>query len=115
MSDPVRPRWTLAELFGFRFLFAYLILFFFPFPSGLVNPDWLGGPFDKVWGYVVPQVAAVLGITIPRVNKGGSGDTTFDYLRVVCMLVAAILAAVIWSVLDRRRGDYRTLHAWTRI
>jgi uncharacterized membrane protein YphA (DoxX/SURF4 family) len=111
-----KPRkWTLAERIGFRFLFAYLLLFFFPFPSGLVNPAWLGGLFDNFWERVVPWFSnTFLHIGVAHVNNG-SGDTTYDYLRILCMVLLAIMATVIWSILDRRRDNYRTLHSWARI
>ena len=116
MNEAKPQKWTLAERVGFRFLFTYLVLFFFPFPSGLVNPGWLGGIFNKFWEKLVPWVSdSFLHIRIPDSNNGGSGDTTYDYLRILCMLGLSILATVIWSLLDRHRGDYRTLHSWARI
>ncbi len=106
--------WSPAALVGFRFLFCYLVLFFFPFPSGLVNPWWLGSQLDWVWAFLVPRVFGGF-IEIPDLNNGGSGDTTFDYLRVLCMLMLAGVATGVWTIVDRRRTDYRTLHAWARI
>src|SRR5262245_499325 len=101
MSQAYPPKWSPAGRFGFRFLFVYLILFFFPFPAGLVNPHWLGGLFDPLWARLVPLVAGALGVTIPDANNGGSGDTTYDYVRVLTMLALALGAAAVWSVLDR--------------
>jgi hypothetical protein len=115
LSEPASSRWTIGQRIGFRFLLAYLLLFFFPFPSGLVNPYWLGRLFNPLWGWLVPWVAGVLGITLPPSTQGGSGDSTFAYLRVLTMLILAALMTGLWSVLDRRRGDYRTLHSWTCI
>jgi len=40
-----------------------------------------------------------------------SGDQTAMWVFVFTLLVVAIAATVLWSVLDRRRGDYRRLHA----
>jgi hypothetical protein len=34
---------------------------------------------------------------------------------VLCIAVAAVIAAVIWSVLDRRRTNYDRLNAWLRV
>jgi uncharacterized membrane protein YphA (DoxX/SURF4 family) len=49
----------------------------------------------------------------PQVN--GSGDSTLDYIHVLCMAVCAVVAALVWSILDRKRTEYRRLHAWLRI
>lgn len=115
MNRDNSQKWTLTERIGFRFLFVYLILYFFPFPSGLVNPYWLGGIFDGFWEKLVPWFSRTfLNIQVTRTDNG-SGDTTYDYLRILCMLLLSIFVTVIWSILDRRRSDYHTLHSWARI
>jgi hypothetical protein len=45
----------------------------------------------------------------------GSGDTTLDYIQVLCFLVTAGLGAIFWSLIDRSRPHYRTLYAWLRL
>jgi hypothetical protein len=116
MTPLSNPRWTLPARVGFRFLFAYLIFFFFPFPAGLVNPEWLGGLFDNFWSAVVPWLADnLLHVQVSSSAIDGSGDTTYHYVCVLCMLLFALLATVIWSVIDCRRDDYAVLHSWTRI
>lgn len=115
MKETKLRNWTLAERIGFRFLFAFLVLSFFPFPSGLVNPYWLGGIFDNFWEIVVPWFSRIfLNIEVAHVNNG-SGDTTYDYLRILCIILISVLVTFIWSFVDRRRGDYRVLYSWARI
>lgn len=41
-----------------------------------------------------------------------SGDQTAMWVFLFTLLVVAIVATVGWSALDRRRSDYRRLHAW---
>src|SRR4029077_9546140 len=55
----------------------------------------------------------LFGVTI-TVMPNGSGDTTFNYVQIPCFLVAAALATVVWSVLDRKATSYDTLHHWLR-
>jgi uncharacterized membrane protein YphA (DoxX/SURF4 family) len=47
--------------------------------------------------------------------ESGSGDKLFDWVLAFSMLLIAGLAAGLWSVLDRRRGDYATLDKWFRL
>jgi uncharacterized membrane protein YphA (DoxX/SURF4 family) len=47
--------------------------------------------------------------------SNGSGDTTYDYVKVLCFLVLAAAAAIVWSVLDRKRQNYARLHQWLRL
>jgi uncharacterized membrane protein YphA (DoxX/SURF4 family) len=113
-EEPDRP-WSVAGRVGFRFLFAYLALFFFPLPSGLADPEWVSGSLDNAWHRVVPWVGATLLHVQAVAHPTGSGDTAYDYVRIGCMAALAIAAAAVWSVLDRRRTDYRVLHDWMRL
>jgi uncharacterized membrane protein YphA (DoxX/SURF4 family) len=45
----------------------------------------------------------------------GSGDTTFGWLQTACVIAFALVATLVWSILDRRRREYRTLHEALRI
>jgi uncharacterized membrane protein YphA (DoxX/SURF4 family) len=55
-------------------------------------------------------------ITTPLIYKdSGSGDKTFDWVLAFCVLLFAALATGIWSVLDRKRENYITMHKWFRL
>ena len=112
-ADTPRP-WSPAQRVAFRFVFIYLVLFFFPFPQGLVNPQWLGNLFETLWQPLVPRFARLFGIEA-NPSSNGSGDTTYDYMRVLLIVLIAALGATIWTLVDRNRRDYRTLQAWSRI
>jgi uncharacterized membrane protein YphA (DoxX/SURF4 family) len=45
----------------------------------------------------------------------GSGDTTFNYVQLLCFAVLAAAVTVVWSLLDRRRVSYTRLHEWLRV
>ncbi|MFF3873566.1 DoxX family protein [Streptomyces sp. NPDC001978] len=45
----------------------------------------------------------------------GSGDRAFNWVSLACWLFLAGAATLIWSVLDRRRTNYVTLHKWFRL
>jgi hypothetical protein len=96
------PPWTPGQRLLFRFLFAYLILY----GTQVIGP---------LWDAAVPWVGAqVFGVSI-TVPPNGSGDTTFNYVQVFCFFVLAVLVAAVWSLLSRKRTDYRTLHQWLRV
>jgi hypothetical protein len=76
-------------------------------------------PFVAMWHAVWPRVATRVfhwsGHSTTNFPTG-SGDTTLDYIRNLLLVVLiAFLATAVWSVLDRRRADYRALHAWLRL
>ena len=110
--------WSVAQRIGFRFVFCYFILYIFPFPFGSYPGRVL--PFniyDKMWYALVPWMARhILRLSKPiTIFPNGSGDTTFNYVQLLCFLVIAALATIIWTALDRKRAEYRTLHEWLRI
>lgn len=110
--------WSPAARVLFRFAFAYLVVSIFPFPVGsLPYTESLVEPYQKFWDAVVPWVARrVLGIGYEVGTAfNGSGDRTYDYVLAFCVLVLALAATVVWSLLDRRRGDYARLYQWLRV
>src|SRR6185437_4466925 len=48
-------------------------------------------------------------------DQNGSGDTSYEYTLVLCELLLAAFATLVWSLLDRKRPHYRRLHAWIQL
>jgi uncharacterized membrane protein YphA (DoxX/SURF4 family) len=48
-------------------------------------------------------------------SGSGSGDKTFDWVLAFCLLSIAVFATGVWSVLDRQRENYITLHKWFHV
>ena len=115
---PVSQRWHLAKRVTFRFVFAYLVLYILPFPlSQLPFTGYLLQKYMQMWNAIIPWVGKHvlrLSYDVPVIISG-SGDKTFDYVKVFCLLVLAAMAALVWSLLDRKRGDYRQLDKWLRL
>ncbi|MFI1918711.1 DoxX family protein [Nocardia sp. NPDC020380] len=68
-------------------------------PARLLDPTvkWVG---DHVFG-------------VEAVNHdSGSGDQTYNWVQLWCVLMVAVVATVVWTALDRRRPDYRRLAGW---
>jgi len=98
------PAWSGPQKIAFRFFFGYFVLYTLPFVDGL-------------WRALIPWVGAhVLQLSQPITTfTNGSGDTTYDYVLVLCMVVLAGMATVVWSVLDRRRANYTVLLYWLTV
>ena len=117
MSD-----WNPATCTAFRFAFVYLglyslvshlIVYMFVLPGTLPGqgPGTLWPLFDLTSWVAVH----VFGITAPLVYTGNSRDTNFFWVQLFLVLVAAVMADVVWSALDRRRKNYKSLHKWFRL
>lgn len=114
-----QPRWGVARRVAFRFAVLYFALYcltnqvgpgFFPIPKVDI-PDL--GVLAPVRPVVLWTAAHVFKISTPLVYSGsGSGDKTYDWVLVFCVLVAAALGTAVWSVLDRRRVNYGAAYRW---
>lgn len=118
------PRWRLGTRIAFRFAFVYFLLYtldipfhFFPFPPS----SQIASAYDSLFAKMVPWVSKSLlhlqhDFSLDYLNTGaGSKDTTYAYVQALCYFVIAILATVVWSLLDRKRANYEWLHNWFRV
>jgi uncharacterized membrane protein YphA (DoxX/SURF4 family) len=115
-------QWSLATKIGFRFTFAYLLLYVGPgavgslasyrTPQELENSIW-----GKIWHPIVPWAGThILHLTGDfREVPTGSGDELYQYVLIFCMVLAAIGIAAIWSWVDRKRPNYEELYRWLRL
>ena len=110
--------WSVLELLGFRFSFIYFSLFIVIQNNGAY-------PF---WHWIMQKPTEWLQQCIPRVGKhilglpkditvftNGSGDTTYDYVIVLCIFCLSILGTFIWSFIDRKRTHYTKLFYWLTV
>jgi hypothetical protein len=124
--DASQPeRWTHLERILFRFAFVYLLLYCWP-ANGRVSlldvvpfvserlTSWAERPWHALCPWVAIHIFHLHG-PVTQYHPTGSGDTTLDYVEVFCFAAIAVFAAVIWSILDRHRPQYRTLYAWLRL
>ena len=112
-----RPvRWRLRTRVAFRLCFLYFSLYVITTQmlDGVLLvplPDF--GATGYLKGIVVWTANTVFGVTHPFVTVvTGSGDKTIDWVQAFCLLVAAVVATVVWSIADRRRPNYAALHKW---
>lgn len=110
------PGWNQATRILFRFAFAYLVLYNLPFPLSLIPyVEVIAQPYNTLWNALVPWVGSHIFQVQISILPNGSGDTTYNYVQVFCFLVLAVLATIIWTVLDRNRKNYERLHEWLRV
>jgi hypothetical protein len=115
-------RWLLGTRVAFRFCVIYFGLFCLLYAQIIIV-------FTGVFGWVLPPDAAlwqlrtlspvtewigqhVFGVNATLDPNSRSGDQTAMWVFTFNLLVVAVVATVLWSVLDRRRSDYRRLYAW---
>src|SRR5271169_3766079 len=117
-SSESAPQWSLATRVAFRFFFSYFLLYVYPRAVGSLGAFVkYNNPLRDLWHAVVPWVGAnVLHLSGDFTEvANGSGDQLYDYILLFCIAVTALIAAAIWSWLDRKRPNYEVLYQWLRI
>ena len=118
MTSIEKKSWSISKKIGFRFAFAYLLLFIC-FVNNGTFPYWY-----KIFEYpykginlLLPWLSTnVYGVTEEVAFKfTGSGDTLYDYLTLLTIFLTSIIATVIWSLLDRKRSNYTKLYYWLTV
>src|SRR4051794_37633460 len=119
-KDLARP-WSAGKRVAFRFFSVYFVLYSL---TTQIGPSLL--PIPKVdvrsLGQVRPvttlvtwTAAHVFSVRKALVYISGSGDKTFDWVLAFCILTVAICGTIAWTVLDRRRLEYRRLYSWVSL
>ncbi|WP_433759991.1 DoxX family protein [Nocardia sp. CA-135398] len=116
------PRWNPLTRITFRFSFGYFGLFcllFTQIPFAFAGLFAESLPDDAVlWEFralrpIIESVGRLFFDTdVVLREDSGSGDQYFIWTFVFCLLIAAAVATLIWTALDRRRPNYRRLQAW---
>ncbi|MDH6521856.1 putative membrane protein YphA (DoxX/SURF4 family) [Streptomyces sp. SAI-135] len=124
-TSPSVTSWNLATRIAFRFCLVYVGLFFLTemrilFPLlGVFGKDL--PPSAYVWQYhtvrpVVGWVADnVLHVDAPLIEPVQSGDQAFFWVLAFTWLVLGAAVTVVWSLVDRHRPNYTTLHKWLHL
>jgi hypothetical protein len=126
------PAWSLPRRILFRFICAYFVLYILPFPlmeagqfemeirrrTGTVQPMQpavlvkAALTYTDAWHEVVKWTGKnVLRLSQPiTIRPSGSGDTTWNYVQVLCFAILAAGITLVWSLVDWRKTNY----AWAR-
>ena len=111
-------QWSFGRRASFRFAFAYLVLYSFPYPLTVIpGVNFLFKWYTPLWNKIVVWSGVhVLHLSQPvQVVFNGSGDKTYNYVQNLLVLVFALAAMLLWLFLDRRRKNYIYLHQWLRL
>jgi uncharacterized membrane protein YphA (DoxX/SURF4 family) len=126
-NNPVRhefqlPHWGNASCVAFRFCFVYFGIYclatqiltsLVPLPSVDIPDLSTLWPLRPIVLWTATHILHTA--NAPAYADTGSGDKTFDWVLVFCLLAITVLATAPWSVLDRKRDNYIVLHKWFQL
>jgi hypothetical protein len=111
--------WGPVKRILFRFAFSYLVLYLLSTFLGLLAYIPYGGVvvgwYYQLWSALVPWVGKHLFQAAATIHPTGSGDTMFSWVEIFCYLALAVLAALVWTAVDRKRQSYPRLYEWLRV
>jgi hypothetical protein len=100
---------------SFRFFFLLFGLFLFPFPLSVIpGIDIIMEPYNNFLTWLIGLVGnGMLGIEDElKMKVTGSGDQLYDWVMYGMFLGMAVIGALIWTILDRKRKAYQQLQQW---
>ena len=107
--------WNLSKKISFRFFFILLPLFIilnnngaFTFLSGLLQLPSL------VLHHFIPWFAKhIIHYNYDfTIYTNGSGDTSYDWVLLLCMFIVSVIGCIVWSLLDHKRKSYNAAYYW---
>ena len=97
--------WPLTTRVLFRFAVAFFVLANFPTPLDLIPSESLTRLLTSMSRAPVQAAARVLHVSV-NILPNGSGDTTYYWVNLLVVTVAAAVIALVWSIAGRRRRRY---------
>lgn len=124
----VDDAWSFARRLGFRLIFGYFGLYLLlcwliarvevEAAFGLTpGTSLVIDVYSKTWAPIVAWTGKhVLHLDRPvAYEPGGNSDGVYGYAQLFCVWFLAVFVALVWTMVDRARTEYRRLNDWLRI
>jgi hypothetical protein len=115
MIETATVPWSFTQKLVFRFFLVFFLLYIFFNPNGVLPySDYVFNFYIQPFHTLVVWIGEnILRLSYPiTVFTNGSGDTTYDYVVIFFITVVAIIASVVWSVLDKKTKSHNRLFYW---
>jgi hypothetical protein len=115
-AEPVY--WSPLRKLALRFFLLFFIQYIIFNPNGVLpNIDILYEIYiEPIHKLIVWFAAHVLHWGEPvTIFTNGSGDTTYDYALLLFIVIAAVIGAIIWTLVDRKARNYNNLFYWLTV
>lgn len=97
--------WTLTRRILFRFFSVYFLVYALTI---MITEGGNDSFFMKIWNKPVTWIGRLLISPQYQIEvwPNGSGDTTFNYLQIVCFFILTLLINIVWWAIERKRTHY---------
>jgi hypothetical protein len=110
--------WNTSEKILFRFFFIFFSLFTIIGNNG-------ANPFLEIIVFfsteLLDKIIPWIGKHILQLSndisviKNDSGDTTYNYVVLLTLVITSLLGTIVWTILDKKRTNYVTLYYWLTV
>jgi len=115
-ATAAEPVWSPLKKILFRLTCSYFFFYIFPFPlDAFPYVALITRPYGELWNALVPWVGKHVFNVVITIRPNGSGDTTYNFVQMFCFAALAVIATVVWTLLDRKRAHYVRLNEWLRV
>jgi hypothetical protein len=107
--------WSPYKKIFFRFGFAYFSLFLFSWPILETIPRL--SSIHEIHSSILNTIVTFFNthffhFKAPLVPSIGGSDTSFGWAQQIFIITAAVFTAILWSLLDSKKANYKNLYAY---
>jgi hypothetical protein len=117
-ASPAINDFSFTKKFIYRFCASYFFIYIFPFPLAYIQlTKTLNNWYNRFWSYLISFFGKhIFHIPFSLVaTNNGSGDTTYNYMWLFLVVVLAIIAAILWSVIKRKQKRFDVILYWIMV
>lgn len=109
--------WTLAAKISFRFSCLLIVSFIVISGSPLPFTTLIIAPLAEGMRAFAPWFASnALHYNYDHtIQFTGSGDSSHSWISLLLFVIIAVIGAIIWSVMDRKRSNYNSCYYWLTV
>ncbi|MEP6683398.1 MAG: hypothetical protein ABJA35_09060 [Parafilimonas sp.] len=107
--------WSFPKKFIVRFFASYFFIYIFPFPLAYISfLQNLNNWYNHFLSYLISfsgKHIFNIGFILTATHNG-SGDTTYNYVKIFLLIVFTFIATIIWSITDKKRKNFDHILYW---
>lgn len=117
ISAPGQAHWSVSQKIAFRFFFVFFTLYMIFVPSDAIPLyDDVFYPFINFFqgfiGWAAKHALHLQVYQFTRIVGDSGGDSTFDYLVYLFVIIVSTVVTIIWSYTGRKTANYSKLFYW---
>lgn len=110
--------WSFGKKIAFRFSFVFILLFIVIFNNGSFPLfSFINRPLITLMHTCTPWFSKnILRYQYDySIFSNGSGDTSYDWVTLLILVIIGVLVTIIWTLIDTKRNNYNKCYYWLTV